>query len=205
MFDAEVKFGTVGAVALDAQGHLAAATSTGGLTDKRWGRVGDSPIIGAGTYADDRGCAVSATGWASSSSARRRARDLRARPLRRRPASRRRRGAGRRTKALGGDGGVIASAATARRRGRSTRRACIAAAQPRRGDFVVAHLRRRELTRSDVLIVGAGHAGAQAAIALRQAGFEGSVMIVGDEACRLTSGRRCRRSISPARSRSSGC
>ena len=44
------------------QGHVAAATSTGGLTGKRWGRIGDSPIIGAGTYADDRGCAVSATG-----------------------------------------------------------------------------------------------------------------------------------------------
>lgn len=54
--------GTVGAVALDRNGHLAAATSTGGLTGKRWGRVGDSPIIGAGTYADDRACAVSATG-----------------------------------------------------------------------------------------------------------------------------------------------
>lgn len=55
-------YGTVGAVALDAQGHLAAATSTGGMTNKRWGRVGDSPIIGAGTYADAH-CAVSATGW----------------------------------------------------------------------------------------------------------------------------------------------
>ncbi len=53
---------TVGAVALDAQGNLAAATSTGGMTNKRWGRVGDSPIIGAGTYADNRSCAVSATG-----------------------------------------------------------------------------------------------------------------------------------------------
>ncbi len=53
---------TVGAVALDAQGNLAAATSTGGTTNKRWGRVGDSPIIGAGTYADNRSCAVSATG-----------------------------------------------------------------------------------------------------------------------------------------------
>ena len=61
-FDAEVKFGTVGAVACDAQGHVAAATSTGGLTGKRWGRIGDSPVIGAGTYADDRACAVSATG-----------------------------------------------------------------------------------------------------------------------------------------------
>ncbi|WP_130617762.1 isoaspartyl peptidase/L-asparaginase family protein [Dyella amyloliquefaciens] len=55
-------FGTVGAVALDADGHLAAGTSTGGMTDKRWGRVGDSPIIGAGTYANS-GCAVSGTGW----------------------------------------------------------------------------------------------------------------------------------------------
>jgi len=54
--------GTVGAVALDAGGHLAAATSTGGLTNKRPGRVGDSPVIGAGTYADDRTCAVSTTG-----------------------------------------------------------------------------------------------------------------------------------------------
>ncbi|HEU5286348.1 MAG TPA: isoaspartyl peptidase/L-asparaginase [Sphingomicrobium sp.] len=58
----EYKYGTVGAVALDSRGHVAAATSTGGTTGKRWGRVGDSPIIGAGTYADDRGCAVSATG-----------------------------------------------------------------------------------------------------------------------------------------------
>jgi len=55
-------FSTVGAVALDADGNVAAATSTGGMTNKRWGRVGDSPIIGAGTYADNRSCAVSATG-----------------------------------------------------------------------------------------------------------------------------------------------
>ncbi|HXV12734.1 MAG TPA: isoaspartyl peptidase/L-asparaginase [Candidatus Krumholzibacteria bacterium] len=54
--------GTVGAVALDQNGNLAAATSTGGLTNKRWGRVGDSPIIGAGTYADNATCAVSCTG-----------------------------------------------------------------------------------------------------------------------------------------------
>ena len=54
--------GTVGAVALDHRGRLAAATSTGGMTGKRFQRIGDSPIIGAGTYADDRACAVSATG-----------------------------------------------------------------------------------------------------------------------------------------------
>jgi len=55
-------FGTVGALALDAQGRLAAGTSTGGMTNKRYGRVGDSPVIGAGTYAN-RQCAVSGTGW----------------------------------------------------------------------------------------------------------------------------------------------
>ena len=59
--DAE-KFGTVGAVARDRHGDLAAGTSTGGIAEKRWGRVGDSPIIGAGTYADNESCAVSATG-----------------------------------------------------------------------------------------------------------------------------------------------
>ncbi|WP_245162412.1 isoaspartyl peptidase/L-asparaginase family protein [Brevundimonas sp. AJA228-03] len=59
----ERKFGTVGAVALDSAGHLAAGTSTGGMTGKRWGRVGDVPVLGAGTYASNRdGCAVSATG-----------------------------------------------------------------------------------------------------------------------------------------------
>lgn len=61
-WDDEIKYGTVGAVAVDCEGHVAAATSTGGLTAKKWGRVGDSPLIGAGTYADDRSAAVSATG-----------------------------------------------------------------------------------------------------------------------------------------------
>jgi beta-aspartyl-peptidase (threonine type) len=61
-FDVDLKYGTVGAVARDTKGHVAAATSTGGLTGKRWGRIGDAPVIGAGTYADDRACAVSATG-----------------------------------------------------------------------------------------------------------------------------------------------
>ncbi|MGB7407106.1 MAG: isoaspartyl peptidase/L-asparaginase, partial [Pontixanthobacter sp.] len=60
--DIDHKFGTVGAVALDMSGNLAAGTSTGGLTGKRWGRIGDAPMIGAGTYADNRSCAVSATG-----------------------------------------------------------------------------------------------------------------------------------------------
>ncbi|MCL9998681.1 MAG: isoaspartyl peptidase/L-asparaginase [Erythrobacter sp.] len=61
--DVDHKFGTVGAVALDQSGNMAAGTSTGGMTGKRWGRVGDAPMIGAGTYADNRACAVSATGW----------------------------------------------------------------------------------------------------------------------------------------------
>lgn len=56
------KYGTVGAVALDTEGHLAAGTSTGGMTNKRWNRIGDSPLIGSGTWADDRSCAVSCTG-----------------------------------------------------------------------------------------------------------------------------------------------
>ena len=57
------KFGTVGCVALDKNGNIAAGTSTGGMTNKRYGRVGDAPIIGAGTYADNATCGVSATGW----------------------------------------------------------------------------------------------------------------------------------------------
>ncbi len=64
--DKEKKFGTVGAVALDANGHLAAGTSTGGMTNKKWQRIGDSPIIGAGTYANDASCAVSCTGHGES-------------------------------------------------------------------------------------------------------------------------------------------
>lgn len=57
------KFGTVGCVALDKYGNLAAGTSTGGMTNKRWNRIGDAPIIGAGTYANNATCAVSSTGW----------------------------------------------------------------------------------------------------------------------------------------------
>lgn len=59
----ENRFGTVGAVALDKDGNLAAGTSTGGMTNKKFGRIGDAPIIGAGTYANNETCAVSATGW----------------------------------------------------------------------------------------------------------------------------------------------
>jgi len=60
--DPENKFGTVGAVALDKNGNIAAGTSTGGMTNKRWKRIGDTPVIGAGTYADNNSCGVSATG-----------------------------------------------------------------------------------------------------------------------------------------------
>ncbi|MBS0658480.1 MAG: isoaspartyl peptidase/L-asparaginase [Verrucomicrobia bacterium] len=63
VFFRELSFGTVGCVALDARGNLAAATSTGGMMNKRFGRVGDSPLIGAGTYASNASCAVSCTGW----------------------------------------------------------------------------------------------------------------------------------------------
>ena len=59
----EEKFGTVGCVALDRNGNIAAGTSTGGMTNKKWGRIGDSPIIGAGTYANNKTCGVSSTGW----------------------------------------------------------------------------------------------------------------------------------------------
>lgn len=62
-FIKDSKFGTVGCAALDKNGNLAAGTSTGGMTNKRWGRIGDSPIIGAGTYANNATCAVSSTGW----------------------------------------------------------------------------------------------------------------------------------------------
>jgi beta-aspartyl-peptidase (threonine type) len=62
-FDRTVRWGTVGCVALDKAGNLAAGTSTGGMTNKKFGRVGDVPVIGAGTYANNATCAVSATGW----------------------------------------------------------------------------------------------------------------------------------------------
>ena len=59
----DAKFGTVGCVALDKNGNIAAGTSTGGMTNKRWGRIGDAPIIGSGTYANNLTCGVSSTGW----------------------------------------------------------------------------------------------------------------------------------------------
>jgi len=65
-YDSDIKdskFGTVGCAALDKYGNLAAGTSTGGMTNKRWGRIGDAPIIGSGTYANNATCAVSSTGW----------------------------------------------------------------------------------------------------------------------------------------------
>jgi len=65
-YDSDIKnakFGTVGCVALDKEGNIAAGTSTGGMTNKRWGRIGDSPIIGSGTYANNATCGVSSTGW----------------------------------------------------------------------------------------------------------------------------------------------
>jgi beta-aspartyl-peptidase (threonine type) len=62
-FTRTLRWGTVGCVALDRAGNLAAGTSTGGMTNKKYGRVGDAPIIGAGTYANNATCAVSATGW----------------------------------------------------------------------------------------------------------------------------------------------
>lgn len=73
--------GTVGCAALDQHGNLAAATSTGGLSNKKWGRVGDSPVIGAGTYADDRSCAVSCTGTGEEYIRRSIAHDISARML----------------------------------------------------------------------------------------------------------------------------
>lgn len=65
-YDADIKnakFGTVGCVALDKSGNISAGTSTGGMTNKRWGRIGDSPVIGSGTYANNKTCGVSSTGW----------------------------------------------------------------------------------------------------------------------------------------------
>lgn len=107
-FETARHFGTVGAVALDAQGHLAAGTSTGGMTNKRFGRVGDSPIIGAGTYANAT-CAVSGTGWGEFYIRTAAAYDICARMqyLKQSPAEAGRAVINERIPALGGDGGAI--------------------------------------------------------------------------------------------------
>lgn len=102
-------FGTVGAVALDSRGNVAAATSTGGMTGKRWGRVGDSPIIGAGTYANNAGCAVSATGHGEYFIRAVVAHDISAQmQYAKLPLERAVKNTLARMKALGGNGGVIA-------------------------------------------------------------------------------------------------
>ncbi len=107
-FETARHFGTVGAVALDAQGHLAAGTSTGGMTNKRYGRVGDSPIIGAGTYANAT-CAVSGTGWGEFYIRTAAAYDICARMqyLKQSPVEAGRAVINERIPALGGDGGAI--------------------------------------------------------------------------------------------------
>jgi beta-aspartyl-peptidase (threonine type) len=102
-------FGTVGAVALDKFGNIAAGTSTGGMTNKKYGRVGDSPIIGAGTFANNNTCGVSATGWGEYFIRLGVARDIssmmeyRALPIQQAADM-----AMKKVQALGGDGGVIA-------------------------------------------------------------------------------------------------
>jgi beta-aspartyl-peptidase (threonine type) len=103
--------GTVGAVALDTRGNVAAATSTGGMTGKRWGRIGDSPIIGAGTYASNSGCAVSATGHGEYFIRAVVAHDISAQmQYARLPLAESVKNTLARMKALGGNGGVIAIA-----------------------------------------------------------------------------------------------
>lgn len=108
-------FGTVGAVALDAEGHLAAGTSTGGMTNKRYGRVGDAPIIGAGTYANAT-CAVSGTGWGEYYIRTAAAHDICARMeyLKQGPEQAGRDVINTRIPALGGDGGAIVLSADGR-------------------------------------------------------------------------------------------
>lgn len=103
------KYGTVGAVALDKDGNLAAGTSTGGMTNKRFGRVGDVPVIGAGTYASNDSCAVSATGWGEYFIRVGAARDIAVQmEYRALPVQNAADQTLAKIKALGGDGGVIA-------------------------------------------------------------------------------------------------
>jgi L-asparaginase / beta-aspartyl-peptidase len=103
------KYGTVGAVALDQFGNLAAATSTGGMTNKRYGRVGDAPIIGCGTYADNQSCAVSCTGWGEYFIRATVARDVAARvEFGQQPVAQAAQATIDKVAKLGGDGGLIA-------------------------------------------------------------------------------------------------
>ncbi|WP_303310437.1 isoaspartyl peptidase/L-asparaginase family protein [Hymenobacter sp. BT730] len=103
------KYGTVGAVALDQYGNLAAATSTGGMTNKRYGRVGDAPIIGAGTYADNNACAVSCTGWGEFFIRATVARDVAARvEYQQKPLAQAAQATIDKVGKMGGDGGLIA-------------------------------------------------------------------------------------------------
>ena len=105
----ENRFGTVGAVALDKDGNLAAGTSTGGMTNKKFGRIGDAPIIGAGTYASNKTCAVSATGWGEYFIRLGVARDISAMmEYRAMPVQQAVDAEMDKVKSLGGDGGVIA-------------------------------------------------------------------------------------------------
>ncbi len=105
----ENRFGTVGAVALDKDGNLAAGTSTGGMTNKKFGRIGDAPIIGAGTYANNKTCAISATGWGEYFIRLGVARDISAlMEYRALPVQQAVDAEMDKVKALGGDGGVIA-------------------------------------------------------------------------------------------------
>lgn len=104
----ENKFGTVGAVALDKDGNIAAGTSTGGMTNKKYGRVGDAPIIGAGTFANNNTCGVSATGWGEFFIRLGVARDISAQvEYRAMPVQQAADFVLKKVKALGGDGGVV--------------------------------------------------------------------------------------------------
>ncbi|QNE40500.1 isoaspartyl peptidase/L-asparaginase [Hymenobacter sp. NBH84] len=103
------KYGTVGAVAVDQYGNLAAATSTGGMTNKRYGRIGDAPLIGAGTYADNNACAVSCTGWGEFFIRATVARDVAARmEYQKLPLAQAAQATIEKVGKMGGDGGLIA-------------------------------------------------------------------------------------------------
>lgn len=108
-FTRNARYGTVGCVALDKQGNLVAGTSTGGMTNKKFGRVGDVPVIGAGTYASNATCAVSATGWGEFFIRVGVARDIAAQmEYKGTPLAEATSATLAKVQALGGDGGVIA-------------------------------------------------------------------------------------------------